>query len=57
MDDDLYDQLVQAMTEAGNSKREAFEESIRRQKAEKAAMDAIRRVSVQKTFLLTLCYS
>ncbi|XP_010670307.2 U-box domain-containing protein 33 isoform X1 [Beta vulgaris subsp. vulgaris] len=43
IDDDLYDQLVQAMTEAGNSKREAFEESIRRQKAEKAAMDAIRR--------------
>ncbi|KNA19456.1 hypothetical protein SOVF_061300 isoform A [Spinacia oleracea] len=43
MNDDLYDQLVQAMEEADNSKREAFEESMRRRKAEKEAMEAIRK--------------
>lgn len=32
------------MAEAENAKREAFEESIRRGKAEKDAIDAIRRV-------------
>uniref|UniRef100_A0A803KZA3 RING-type E3 ubiquitin transferase n=1 Tax=Chenopodium quinoa TaxID=63459 RepID=A0A803KZA3_CHEQI len=43
MNDDLYDQLVQAMEEADNSKREAFEESMRRRKAEKEAINAIRK--------------
>lgn len=44
MKDEVYDQIAQAMAEADNSKREAFEESIKRRKAEKAAIDAIRRV-------------
>lgn len=44
MNDELYDQLVQAMAEADNSKRDAFEESLRRRKAEKAAIEAKRRV-------------
>lgn len=43
VDDELYDQLDQAMAEAGNLKREAFEESVRRGKAEKDAVEAIRR--------------
>lgn len=45
MNDELYDQLEQAMTEAENAKRDAFEESIRRRKAEKDAIDAKRRVN------------
>ncbi|PWA34620.1 U-box domain-containing protein kinase family protein [Artemisia annua] len=44
MNDELYDQLEQAMAEVDTSKREAFEESIRRRKAEKDAMDARRKV-------------
>lgn len=44
LNDELYDQLEQAIAEAENSKREAFEESIRRRKAEKEAIEAIRRV-------------
>ncbi|XP_028103297.1 U-box domain-containing protein 33-like isoform X4 [Camellia sinensis] len=46
MDCELYDQLEQAMVEAENSRREAFEESKRRRKAEKDAIDAIRRVNI-----------
>uniref|UniRef100_A0A5B6YJV6 RING-type E3 ubiquitin transferase n=1 Tax=Davidia involucrata TaxID=16924 RepID=A0A5B6YJV6_DAVIN len=42
MNDEVYDQLEQAMVEAENSMREAFEESIRRRKAEKDAIEAIR---------------
>lgn len=53
-DDDPYEQLEQAMTEAENSKREAFEESMRRLKAEKKALVAARKVSVQKNFLRSL---
>ena len=45
MNDELYDQLEQAMAEAENSRREAFEESMRRRKAEKDAIDAVRRVN------------
>lgn len=45
MNDELYDQLEQAMAEAANSEREAFEESIRRRKAEKDAIEAKRRVN------------
>ena len=41
---DIYDQLELAMSEAENSRREAFEESMRRRKAEKEAMEAIRKV-------------
>ncbi|KAI3693382.1 hypothetical protein L6452_33217 [Arctium lappa] len=44
MNDELYDQLEQAMAEADNSRRDAFEESIRRRNAEKDAMEAKRRV-------------
>lgn len=44
MNDELYEQLMQAMAEADNSKRDAFEESIRRRKAEKDAIEAKRRV-------------
>ncbi|XP_071685745.1 U-box domain-containing protein 33-like isoform X2 [Rutidosis leptorrhynchoides] len=44
VNDELYVQLAQAMAEADNSKRDAFEESIRRRKAEKDAIEAIHRV-------------
>lgn len=46
MDDTLYDQLEQAMVEAENARRDAYEETIRRGKAEKDAIDAIRRVTI-----------
>lgn len=42
--ENLYDQLERTMAEAESSRREAFEESIRRRKAEKNAIEAIRRV-------------
>lgn len=48
MNDELYDQLVQAMAEADNSKRDAFEESIRRRRAEKDAIEAKRRVKASE---------
>ncbi|KAK3004753.1 hypothetical protein RJ639_018398, partial [Escallonia herrerae] len=47
-DEGLYEQLEQAMDEAENSKREAFEESIRRRKAEKDAIEAIRRAKASE---------
>nr|GEW25674.1 U-box domain-containing protein kinase family protein [Tanacetum cinerariifolium] len=40
VNDELYDQLEQAMSETDTSERDAFEESIRLKKAEKDAMDA-----------------
>ncbi|KAJ1403529.1 Serine/threonine-protein kinase, active site [Sesbania bispinosa] len=43
MDDSVYDQLEQAMAEAENARRDAFQETLRRGKAEKDAIDAIRR--------------
>ncbi|GJV87134.1 hypothetical protein Tco_1531072 [Tanacetum coccineum] len=43
VNDELYDQLEQAMDEADSSKLDAFEESIRRRKAEIDAMDARRK--------------
>ncbi|CAL5381937.1 unnamed protein product [Camellia sinensis] len=49
MDCELYDQLEQAMVEADNSRREAFEESKRRRKAEKDAIDAIRRAKTSES--------
>lgn len=48
LNDELYDQLEQAIAEAENSKREAFEESIRRRKAEKEAIEAIRRAKASE---------
>ncbi|KAK8979925.1 hypothetical protein V6N11_066124 [Hibiscus sabdariffa] len=44
----LYDQLQQVMAEATNSRREAFEEAMRRAKAEKDALEAIRRVKASE---------
>ncbi|XP_031377004.1 U-box domain-containing protein 33-like isoform X4 [Punica granatum] len=44
--DDLYEQLERAMMEAANAKREAFEELLRRQKAEKNAIEVSRRAKV-----------
>lgn len=43
--DDLYEKLERAMVEAANAKREAYEELLRRQKSEKNAIEASRRVS------------
>ncbi|KAK6918375.1 Protein kinase domain [Dillenia turbinata] len=43
VNDELYLQLKQAMQETENTKREAFEESLRRGRAEKDALDAHRR--------------
>ena len=51
MNDDIYDQLELAMSEAENARREAFEESMRRRKAEKEAMEAIRKVGFQNLTL------
>lgn len=45
MDDELYDKLEQYVAEAENSRREAFEESQKRRKAEKEAIEARRRVT------------
>lgn len=42
--EDLYEQLDQAMKEAACAKQEALEELIRRQKAEKTANEASRKV-------------
>jgi hypothetical protein len=43
-EDPLYDQLEKAMSDAENSRREAFEEAVRRAKAEKYAFEATRKV-------------
>ncbi|KAA8516058.1 hypothetical protein F0562_019237 [Nyssa sinensis] len=48
MNAELYDQIDQAIVEAENSRREAFEESIRRRKAEKDAIEAIRRAKASE---------
>lgn len=44
IEDPLYDQLEQAVSEAVNLRREAFEAAVRRAKAERDAIEAIRRV-------------
>lgn len=44
MQDELFDRLQQYVEEAENSRREAYEESIRRGKAEKIAIEARRMV-------------
>ncbi|XWS77022.1 hypothetical protein CRYUN_Cryun01aG0227900 [Craigia yunnanensis] len=44
----LYDHLQQVMAEAANSRRVAFEEAARRAKAEKDALEAIRRVKASE---------
>ncbi|KAJ1408635.1 Rossmann-like alpha/beta/alpha sandwich fold [Sesbania bispinosa] len=54
MNDTLYDQLEQAMAEAENATRNAYQETCRRGKAEKDAIEAIRRVTV---LLLSASYT
>lgn len=46
MNDTLFDQLEQAMAEAHNATRHAYQETFRRGKAEKDAIESIRRVTV-----------
>ncbi|KAM6601120.1 hypothetical protein CsatA_020729 [Cannabis sativa] len=49
IDETLYDHLEQAFSEAENAKREAFHEAVRRGKAEKDAIDAIRRAKASES--------
>lgn len=51
MDNELYSRLEQFAEEAQSSRKEAYEESLRRKKAEKDVIDAFRRVSVCTGFL------
>ena len=44
MNNELYAQLLEAMAEADNSRQDAFNEFIRRRKAEKDAIEAKCRV-------------
>lgn len=46
LQDELFDRLQQYVEEAENSRREAYEESIRRGKAEKKAIEARRKVNI-----------
>nr|XP_043630588.1 U-box domain-containing protein 33-like [Erigeron canadensis] len=46
--DELYDQLVQAMADSENSKREAFDESIRRRKTERDTIEAKRKTKASE---------
>ncbi|XWS35792.1 hypothetical protein CRYUN_Cryun20dG0026300 [Craigia yunnanensis] len=48
IEDTLYDQLQRVMAEAANSRKEAFEEAVRRAKAEKDAFEAIRKVKASE---------
>lgn len=62
LDDEVYQSLQHALTEVENSKQEAYEEARRRQKAEREAMEAMRKVSglffffLAKFFTLFLLY-
>ncbi|CDY27350.1 BnaC04g50550D [Brassica napus] len=49
VDDSFHDKIRQATSEAQSSKREAVAETVRRQKAEKNALDAIKRVKQSET--------
>ncbi|KAL2469048.1 U-box domain-containing protein 33 [Forsythia ovata] len=51
MKDELYDRLKQFMMEAESAWQEAYEESIRRKKAEKDVIDAIHRAKVCDSML------
>jgi hypothetical protein len=48
----LYDQFEQAMSEANNATRHAFQETFRRGKAEKDAIEAIRRVIIMFLYIM-----
>lgn len=50
MDAELYDRLREAQVEAENSKHEAYKESLKRQKAERDAIDALRKVKLSQLF-------
>ncbi|KAB1214360.1 U-box domain-containing protein 33 [Morella rubra] len=49
MDDTLYDQLERAMAEARIARQEAFQEIVKRGKAEKNAIDSIRRAKASES--------
>ncbi|XP_054784245.1 U-box domain-containing protein 33-like isoform X2 [Prosopis cineraria] len=49
MDDTLYYQLEQAMSEAESARRDAFRETLKRGKAEKEAVDAMRRAKASES--------
>ncbi|KAK4266842.1 hypothetical protein QN277_023710 [Acacia crassicarpa] len=49
MDDTLYYQLEVAMSEAENARREAFQETLKRGKAEKDALEAMRRAKASES--------
>ncbi|KAL0739877.1 hypothetical protein Bca4012_081390 [Brassica carinata] len=49
VDDSFHDKIRQVTSEAQSSRREAFAETVRRQKAEKNALDAIKRVKQSET--------
>ncbi|KAF3646343.1 U-box domain-containing protein 33 [Capsicum annuum] len=49
MNDELYDKFEQYVAEAETARREAFEESIKRRKAEKDAIEARRRAKASET--------
>lgn len=54
MSNELYDRLEQFVVEAESSREKAYEESIRRRKAEKEVIDVIRQVKSQHFFLIFL---
>ncbi|KAI4378006.1 hypothetical protein MLD38_015553 [Melastoma candidum] len=46
MDNSFFDRIVQAMSDAEKAKREALEESVRRGKAEKDVIEALRKMKI-----------
>lgn len=57
LDDNLCDQLEQALVEAENAKRAALQEAMNRGKAEKDFLEAVRRVNLYFPVPCTFCYS
>ncbi|KAJ8748935.1 hypothetical protein K2173_013371 [Erythroxylum novogranatense] len=49
LEDPLYDLLKQAMADAAKWKREAFEETVRREKAEKNVVEALRKAKTSES--------
>ncbi|GMH22464.1 hypothetical protein Nepgr_024307 [Nepenthes gracilis] len=50
--DDLCGRLEQAMAEAGNSRRQAFEEATRRRRSEKVTLEAMRKAKVSESLYM-----
>lgn len=46
MDESVYDQLEQAIAEAVKARWDAYQETVKRRKAEKNVIDTIRKVNV-----------